>query len=71
MSEEELRTAAHGKLREALRRVASALTDSGLPFALAGSYRPWAFAAPEPYHDVDFVVAEQDVLHRINRCCAR
>ena len=53
--------ASHDELRDALRRVASTFTAQGLPFALAGSYALWSFGAPEPSHDVDFVVAEQDV----------
>ncbi|WP_048555798.1 nucleotidyltransferase family protein [Nostocoides japonicum] len=47
-------------LREALKRTAVALKESGLPFALSGSYAAWARGAPEPSHDVDFVVAEAD-----------
>jgi hypothetical protein len=49
------------QLREALRGAASALKESGPPFALAGSYALWAYGAPEPTHDVDLVVAESDV----------
>ena len=48
-------------LREALKLVAVTLKDSGLPFALTGGYALWARGAPEPSHDVDFVVAEEDV----------
>ncbi|MEH3142671.1 MAG: hypothetical protein PGN37_21370 [Mycobacterium kyogaense] len=48
-------------LPEALRRAASALKADGPPFALAGSFALWAYGAPEPTHDVDFVVAEPDV----------
>ncbi|MGE2734526.1 nucleotidyltransferase [Mycolicibacterium vaccae] len=51
----------HEDLRAALKRAASALNEEGPPFALAGSYALWAHGAPEPVHDVDFVVAEQDV----------
>jgi hypothetical protein len=47
-------------LREALKRVAVALKESGMPYALSGGYAAWARGAPEPSHDVDFVVAEQD-----------
>ena len=47
-------------LREALRRGAYALKAAGLDFALAGSYALWVHGAPEPVHDVDFVVAEPD-----------
>ena len=49
-----------GQPREALKRVAVALKQSGLRFALAGGYAAWAHGAPEPFHDVDFVVAGAD-----------
>jgi hypothetical protein len=48
------------KLREALKLVAVALKESEVPFALAGSYALWARGAPEPHHDVDFAVPEED-----------
>jgi Uncharacterised nucleotidyltransferase len=51
------------RLREALRSAASALKENGPRFALAGSYALWAYAAPEPSHDVDLVVAESDVAN--------
>jgi Uncharacterised nucleotidyltransferase len=51
------------RLREALRRAASALKENGPRFALAGSYALWAYGAPEPSHDVDLVVAESDVAN--------
>ncbi|OCB48869.1 hypothetical protein A5721_03545 [Mycobacterium vulneris] len=47
-------------LREALKRAASAFKAHGPQFALAGSYALWVYGAPEPVHDVDFVVAESD-----------
>ncbi len=47
-------------LREALKVVAVALKESDIPFALAGGYAIWARGGPEPDHDVDFVVAEDD-----------
>ena len=47
-------------LREALKRVGTALKDTGRPFALAGSYALWARGGPESEHDVDFLVAESD-----------
>ncbi|AIY17178.1 nucleotidyltransferase family protein [Pimelobacter simplex] len=47
-------------LREALKLVAVALKEGEVPFALAGSYGLWARGGPEPDHDVDFVVAEED-----------
>jgi hypothetical protein len=49
-----------GRPREALKRVAVALKQSGLRFALAGGYAAWVHGAPEPEHDVDFVVAGDD-----------
>lgn len=49
-----------GGLREALKTVAVALKEGDAPFALTGSYALWARGAPEPSHDVDFVVAEDD-----------
>ena len=52
--------ARNDELREALRRAASALGADGPEFALAGSYALWVYGAPEPVHDVDFVVAEPD-----------
>jgi len=48
------------RLREALKLVAVALKEGEIPFALAGGYALWARGAPEPHHDVDFVVAEED-----------
>ncbi|MDX6326687.1 MAG: hypothetical protein QOK15_3041 [Nocardioidaceae bacterium] len=47
-------------LRDALKRVAVTLKDSGLPFALIGGYAVWARGGPEPDHDVDFLVASDD-----------
>src|SRR4029453_10134793 len=48
------------RLREALKLVAVLLKESDVPFALAGGYALWARGAPEPHHDVDFVIAEED-----------
>lgn len=47
-------------LREALKRVAVALKETGLPFALVGGYAVWARGGPESVHDVDFMVAADD-----------
>jgi hypothetical protein len=46
--------------REALKRVAVTLKHAGVGFALGGGYAAWAHGAPEPVHDVDFVVTEAD-----------
>ena len=48
-------------LREALKRVAVALKTADVPFALTGGYAVWARGGPEPDHDVDFLVAYDDV----------
>lgn len=53
-------SARNDALRDAMRRSASALRAHGPDFALAGSYALWAYGGPEPVHDVDFVVAEED-----------
>jgi hypothetical protein len=53
--------ARNDELRDALKRAASALKAQGPEFALAGSYALWVHGGPEPVHDVDFVVAEEDV----------
>ena len=47
-------------LREALKRTAVALKKANVPYALGGGYAAWARGGPEPEHDVDFVVAEED-----------
>jgi hypothetical protein len=48
------------ELREALIRVAVALKQGDLPFALAGGYAVWVRGGPESLHDVDFLVDEDD-----------
>ncbi|OBC10533.1 hypothetical protein A5784_36550 [Mycobacterium sp. 852013-50091_SCH5140682] len=48
------------RLRTAMKTSAAALRDHSPSFALAGSYALWVYGAPEPDHDVDFVVAEAD-----------
>lgn len=47
-------------LREALKTVAVILKEGEAPFALAGGYALWARGGPEPDHDVDFLIAEDD-----------
>ena len=47
-------------LREGLKILAVALKESGIPFALMGGYAAWVHGAPEPGHDVDFLVSESD-----------
>lgn len=48
------------ELREALKKVAVALKEGDVPFALGGGYAGWALGGPEPAHDVDFLIAEPD-----------
>ena len=50
-------------LREALKRVAVALKDAEIPFALMGGYAVWARGGPESLHDVDFLIAEEDAAN--------
>jgi hypothetical protein len=50
----------HHDRREALKRVAVALRQSGIGFALGGGYAAWALGGPESSNDVDFLVAEED-----------
>ena len=52
-------------MREALKRVATTLKAAGVPFALSGGYASWARGGPEPVHDVDFVLLEEDVPHAL------
>lgn len=40
--------------------MAVALKETGLPFALVGGYAAWVHGAPEPGHDVDFLVSPED-----------
>lgn len=58
-------------LREALKEVAVALKESEAPFALAGGYGLWARGGPEPRHDVDFMVAEEDAARVRDLLAAR
>jgi hypothetical protein len=54
-----------GVLREAMKKVAVTLKGSNVPFALSGGYASWARGGPEPTHDVDFVLLEDDVPHAL------
>jgi hypothetical protein len=44
------------ELREALKAAGVALKRADVPFALCGGFAAWVRGAPEPSHDVDFVV---------------
>jgi putative nucleotidyltransferase-like protein len=48
------------EVRELLKRTAVALKQADVPFALCGGYAAWARGAPEPEHDADFLVSEED-----------
>jgi hypothetical protein len=57
--------ASDSALREALKRVATTLKAANVPFALSGGYASWARGGPEPTHDADFVIAEEDVANAL------
>jgi hypothetical protein len=44
------------EIRELLKRIAVALKQGDVPFALCGGYAAWVRGAPEPDHDADFLV---------------
>jgi hypothetical protein len=48
-----------------MKKVATALKAANVPFALSGGYASWARGGPEPVHDVDFVLLEDDVPHAL------
>jgi len=48
------------EVRELLKRTAVALKQADVPFALCGGYAAWARGAPEPEHDADFLVPEEE-----------
>jgi len=48
-------------LVETLKRAATVLRETGIPFALAGGGAAFARGAAPPVHDVDFVLMEKDV----------
>jgi hypothetical protein len=43
-------------VRDLLKRIAVALKEGEVPFALCGGYAAWVRGAPEPEHDADFLV---------------
>jgi len=47
-------------LATTLKRVAAALKQSGIPFALGGSFAVYARGGHSSDHDVDFLIREQD-----------
>lgn len=47
-------------LYDGIRMTAVALAGAGIPYALCGGYAAWARGAPEPQHDADFCVFEED-----------
>jgi hypothetical protein len=48
------------EIRDLLKRVAVALKEGGVPFALCGGYAAWVRGAPEPDHDADFLVPDEE-----------
>jgi hypothetical protein len=55
-------------IRDALKRVAAALKNADVDFALAGSYASWARGGPEPSHDGDFLVPASDIELALKAC---
>ncbi len=49
------------RMLDALKKVAVALKEADVPFALAGGYAAYARGGPQPSHDVDFYVAVEDL----------
>ncbi|WP_258724535.1 nucleotidyltransferase family protein [Cellulomonas sp. NS3] len=47
-------------MHDGLRLVAVALGQADIPYALCGGYAAWARGAPEPDHDADFLIREED-----------
>ncbi len=48
------------EVRDLLKRTGVALKQADVPFALCGGYAAWMRGAPEPRHDADFLVLEED-----------
>ena len=48
-------------LLDTLKRVASALRESDVPFALGGGLAAWARGGPATEHDIDLVICEEDI----------
>jgi predicted nucleotidyltransferase len=49
------------ELIEAMKKAASVLQETGLPFVLAGGLAAWARGGPKTEHDVDFLIRREDV----------
>ena len=47
-------------IHDLLKRTAVALKEGGVPFALCGGYAAWVRGAPEPDHDADFLVPDDE-----------
>ena len=57
-------------LATTLKRVAAALKQSGVPFALAGSFAVYAHGGHSSDHDVDFLIREQDKARALEELAA-
>jgi hypothetical protein len=57
-------------IAETLKRVAAALREADVPFALAGSTAAWGHGGPPPLHDLDIAVAQDDAERGIEALAA-
>jgi predicted nucleotidyltransferase len=58
------------RIEATLRKVAAALREANLSFALGGSVAAWAHGGPESCNDLDFMITEQDAeaaLHALTQ----
>ena len=49
------------QMEETLKRTVAALREAGVRFLLAGSLASWARGGPQTRHDLDFLIAPEDV----------
>jgi Uncharacterised nucleotidyltransferase len=58
-------------LLETMKTAAAALKDTGVTFALAGSFAAYARGAAVPTHDIDFLIGESDAQAAATALAAR
>jgi putative nucleotidyltransferase-like protein len=57
-------------LLNALRRIAAALRDASIRFAVGGGLAAWARGGPPTEHDIDLVLHEADAARAVEACAA-